>query len=275
MAAGLSLICPLCHASLPRTGTTWRCSAGHAFDVAREGYVNLLPVQQRRSRAPGDSPEMIRARREFLDAGHYAPLRDALAATLAPLRTTTAVDLGCGEGYYSRAIKDGLSPGGELAGLDISREAIRQAARRHPDITWLVGSSAAVPLATAGCELVTCLFAPLLPAEMARVLVPGGTLLLVVPGERHLQALREALFDEVREHRPDKVLDALQADFRLCERRELTFPLQLANADLRRLLQMTPYAWRAQPQRGAALAAREDFVAEASFVLFRLARNGG
>ena len=95
------LVCPLCEHPLERGAKTWRCLKGHSFDVAREGYVNLLPVQHKNSREPGDDLQMVTARREFLHAGHYQPLRDAMLEALAPLGARSLLDIGCGEGYYT------------------------------------------------------------------------------------------------------------------------------------------------------------------------------
>lgn len=101
----MSFSCPLCHQPLSREKNSYICPQRHQFDMAKEGYVNLLPVQHKRSRDPGDSAEMIQARRAFLDAGHYQPLRDAIVAQLRERldeKATAVLDIGCGEGYYTR-----------------------------------------------------------------------------------------------------------------------------------------------------------------------------
>jgi 23S rRNA (guanine745-N1)-methyltransferase len=280
----LTLTCPLCRAALQRGPASWRCGNGHAFDVAREGYVNLLPVQHRKSRAPGDNADMVRARREFLDAGHYAPLRESIAALLSPLQAGAVLDLGCGEGYYTGALHTAAgitaskltatdaAAAGETVGIDISREAIQRAAKRHAGITWLVAGSAALPLADACCDLVASLFAPVSAAEIARVLKPGGHVLVAAPAADHLQALREILFETVRPHDPAKSLTALLPDFTEVTRREVRFALSLDAAALRQLLLMTPYGWRATAARREALLAREHVEAEAAFMLFLLRR---
>jgi 23S rRNA (guanine745-N1)-methyltransferase len=267
-----AIICPLCRNPLAREDKTWRCGSGHAFDIAREGYVNLLPVQQKNSRAPGDNVDMVRARRDFLDAGHYAPLREAMVDILRPLGARTVLDIGCGEGWYTRALAD-LGPGTNIIGIDIAKPAVQLAAKRFPNITWLVGSSAVLPVADASVDLVTSLFSPLPAAEMARVLKPGGHLLVVTPAARHLWSLREALFDEVREHRPEKFIAELAPAFTLQERRDVAFPLQLDNKALRNLLLMTPYVWRAKPGKRAALEENDAFSTEAGFALLLLQRK--
>lgn len=263
-------ICPLCRAPLQRETRLWRCAQGHSFDVAREGYVNLLPVQHKHSREPGDNAAMVLARREFLQAGHYQPLREAAVAMLAPLQAQSLLDLGCGEGYYSSAFR-AVVP--EVIGLDIAKPAVRLAAKRFRDLTWLVGSGASLPLADASVDIVSSLFSPLPIAEMQRVLKPGGQVLLATPAAEHLWSIRERLFDDVRAHEPDKFLAAFEARFDLQQRQHLQFPLRLTSSALKQLLMMTPYAWKAKPERRAALEAGEGAVTEAAFTLLLFRRK--
>src|SRR5690554_5519384 len=139
--------CPLDGQALLRTERSWRCESGHCYDIAREGYVNLLPVQNKKSRDPGDSKEMVAARRRFLQEGHYRLIAEATAhavlADTAPDATVAILDAGCGEGYYLRelaALAQELTL--EMVGLDISKWAVQAAARRSTDMSWVVGSNA-------------------------------------------------------------------------------------------------------------------------------------
>ena len=130
----MSFSCPLCHAPLTHSDKSYTCPQGHQFDMAKEGYVNLLPVQHKRSRDPGDSAEMMQARRAFLDAGHYLPLRETVAQMLndiLPGSATVMLDIGCGEGYYTARFAQIAREKGALTfGLDVSKVAIRAAALR-------------------------------------------------------------------------------------------------------------------------------------------------
>lgn len=265
-----AIICPLCRRPLARAPKTWHCAQGHSFDVAREGYVNLLPVQHKNSRDPGDDAQMVLARREFLHAGHYQPLRAAVLALLAPLQPRSLLDIGCGEGYYTGAFAEVAA---EVLGLDIARPAIRLAARGLPGVTWMVGSGALLPLADASVDMVSNLFTQLHIDEMHRVLRPGGHVLVVTPAPDHLWSLRAELFDTVRAHEPDKFLAGFAALFDLHSRQELRFGLKLTQATLQQLLCMTPYAWKARPARRAAVAARESFTADAAFSLLLFRRR--
>lgn len=264
----LTLVCPLCRLPLDRQPKVWRCASGHSYDVARDGYVNLLPVQQKNSLDPGDSAESLAARREFLQAGHYRPLRDAVLRLLAPLPVQSLLDLGCGEGYYTGAFAEVAA---EVVGLDIAKPAIQLAAKRYKGPTWLVASGAQLPVADATLDVITCLFTQLHVAEMQRALGPGGHVLVVTPAPEHLWSLRAGLFDEVRAHEPDKFLAGFEAQFQVAARDEVRCALSLSRQTLRQLLAMTPYVWKARPERRAVLEQSEAFETEAAFslLLFR------
>ena len=157
------LRCPLDQRPLQLQGRTLRCEQGHSFDVARQGYVNLLGAGDKRSRDPGDSKEMIVARREFLEAGHYAPVADTLGELLHArlVEGARVVDAGCGEGYYlhrlyeqiDRAVRGAV----HITGYDISKWALQAGARRFP-ATWVVASNRSIPLADNSADLLLCMF---------------------------------------------------------------------------------------------------------------------
>ena len=197
-----ALACPLDGAPLQRQGGSLRCADGHCFDLAAQGYVNLLPVQNKRSRDPGDSKEMVAARRRFLEAGHYRPIAAAVAqavlADAAPGCALACLDAGCGEGYYLRQLAAAAAAEARplaLAGLDISKWAVQAAAKRdlqdargqaganaQASTTWIVGSNAGLPVLPATLDRVLCMFGfPVYP-EFARVLRAGGVLLQVDAG---------------------------------------------------------------------------------------------
>ncbi|NYY73340.1 23S rRNA methyltransferase [Escherichia coli] len=134
----MSFSCPLCHQPLC-VKNSYICPQRHQFDMAKEGYVNLLPVQHKRSRDPGDSAEMMQARRAFLDAGHYQPLRDAIVAQLRERldeKATAVLDIGCGEGYTHTHLLMRCPKSPRLA-LDVSKVAIKAAAKRYPQVTFV------------------------------------------------------------------------------------------------------------------------------------------
>ncbi len=213
---------PHCHWPLMLDGRQFHCVGGHAFDQAKEGYVNLLPVNRKHSAAPGDDIHMLRSRREFLDQGHYRPLADLLAGLCleqlrqAPEKPFRVLDVGCGEGYYTDAVftalRDAASPGEiHAGGIDIARDAARLASRRYPDISFAVASNADLPVPDASVDCILRVFAPEANAETLRVLKPGGLFISVIPGERHLFGLRERVYAQAREHAAQvPVIDGLR-----------------------------------------------------------------
>ena len=152
----IQVICPVCGAALEPQGTAWRCAQGHCFDVARRGYVNLLTVTQKHSRHPGDTREMVAARRAFLDAGWYVPIAKTLADLVRRFcpETASVLDAGCGEGYYLSQ----LSWVPERWGIDISRDAVRYAAARDRGAHWLTATAAHLPFADGGFDCVLSMF---------------------------------------------------------------------------------------------------------------------
>lgn len=247
------LVCPICSAALSTLDNGVGCPAGHRFDRARQGYLNLLPVQHKNSRDPGDNQAMVEARRDFLNAGHYAPVVRRLAE-LATQRTPARwLDIGCGEGYYTAQLADAL-PQADGYALDISREAIKRACRRNPALTWLVASMARVPLADASCQFLASVFSPLDWQEAKRLLSPGGGLMRVGPTSGHLMELRERLYDEVRDYADDKHLALVPEGMHHAHGEVLEFRLSLAApADRANLLAMTPHGWRASVEKRAAV----------------------
>ncbi|MDP2226741.1 MAG: methyltransferase domain-containing protein [Moraxellaceae bacterium] len=260
-----TLRCPLCPLPLETGEKTARCAAGHSFDRAKEGYWHLLPVQQKNSLDPGDDANMVAARQAFLDAGHYQPLRATLSGLIAPLHAKHLLDSGCGEGWYTSALRD-IVP--NVTALDISKHAIRRAARRRRDITWLVASSMALPLLDVSVDVITAIFSPLDLAECARVLRPGGHLVIAAPGEKHLWELRAALYEEVRPPVPEKWQAQCGDTFTLTHEARTGFTMPLAsNASVNQLLMMTPHYWRAPRERRDAVAAYDALTVQADFQL--------
>ena len=257
------LACPLDGAPLQRSGAAWRCAAGHSFDVASQGYTNLLPVHHKRSRDPGDSKEMVAARRRFLNAGFYQPIAAAVSrAVLAGLSsgmTASCLDAGCGEGYYLRQLVAAAGDGPTLAilGLDISKWAVLAAAKQEQRPNWVVGSNANLPVLPASIDRLLCLFGfPVYP-EFARVLKPGGLLLQVDSGPDHLRELREIIYPALKPERPSAFV--VPDGFTMHSSETLRYALNISGAEqIGDLLAMTPHLYRATAEgraRAAALTA--------------------
>jgi 23S rRNA (guanine745-N1)-methyltransferase len=255
-----ALACPLDGAPLHGDGSTWRCAAGHSFDIASQGYTNLLPVQQKRSRDPGDSKEMVAARRDFLNLGFYQPIAAAVSqATLADLPsgiTLSCLDAGCGEGYYLRQLAAAAAPRQSMAllGLDISKWAVLAAAKQDKQPNWLVGSNAKLPVLSGTLDRLLCMFGFPVYAEFARVLKPDGLLLQVDAGPEHLRELREIIYPTLKADRAGDL--ATPQGFTFLSSETVSYRLDLSgNMQIANLLAMTPHLYRASADGRAKAAA--------------------
>lgn len=284
----MDLICPLDGEALQlvESGNAWCCGQGHSFDIAKQGYVNLLPVQHKRSKDPGDSKAMVVARREFLNSGFYRPVALALNEVvlaeiaqhteqrgskneLSAEHTFTILDAGCGEGYYLREF---LSCAGietsrlAIAGLDISKWAVLAAAKQaallqssngltdhsSEPVRWIVGSNAHLPVANESIDCLLCVFGFPVPQEFLRVLKPNGCLIMVDPAANHLRELRNEIYAEVKVERER----AISMDgFNSVANRHIQYPVQLSNQQqIQDLLSMTPHMYRASAAGKARVA---------------------
>lgn len=257
------LRCPVCGGSLTPTGAALRCALGHSYDLSADGYANLLTANLRRSADPGDDREMIAARRDFLSALWYAPLRSALCALALRYggKGATLLDAGCGEGFYTRAVAETLC--GEAAGIDISKSAVRFAAKRGGGVEYAVAGSYHLPIADGAADILLCCFSPVAEAEFCRVLSQRGAMLHAVPAPDHLWELKETLY-ETPYPNPDK--ETPLPGFRIAETAEVTFPMALTTKrDIQNLFTMTPYRYKTPPEGMARLSALDALTVRASF----------
>ena len=258
-------VCPVCGKALHKTDRALQCEAGHSFDLAKEGYVNLLTGRSKSGDAFGDSRTMARARRAFLDRGYFRPLADALTEEIRVLEKECprVLDICCGEGYYSEQISRALPC--RLLGFDLSKEMVRLAAKRKLDGLFFVANLSAIPLPDGCADAALHLFAPFHEASFARVLAPDGALFSVVPGRRHLFELKEAVYDtpyENDEQLPQTTL------LTLTETKKVTLQIRLETPeDVRALFEMTPYAHRTSKAGLARLQALETLETTIEFVI--------
>lgn len=236
------LVCPKCGKQLVREGQSYRCERGHCYDVARQGYTNLLIRKQKES---GDNAGMVKARSSFLEAGYYACLREALKQIIDALSPACIVDAGCGEGYYTSAL---IREGRTVYAFDLSKHALMKCARRSNDLHCFAASCFALPLSDHCADLITSLFAPFAQEEFARVLRAGGHVLKVEPGRRHLYELKELLYDRVIENEAEAVR---YPSFALEKEWLIEDVIEVRGAEhIEALFQMTPYYYRS-PREGA------------------------
>ncbi|MBO5340105.1 MAG: methyltransferase domain-containing protein [Oscillospiraceae bacterium] len=241
--------CPVCAAGLAQEAHRYICPRGHSYDLSAAGYTHLLPANQKHSKNPGDDKDMVAARCAFLDKGYYAPFRDALCDLAVELTSDSPspilLDSGCGEGYYTTALHNALCSAGRdpaVAGIDISKFALRKAAKKLPQGEFAVASAYHLPLADGAVHLLTNIFSPLSADEFARVLAPGGHFLYAVPSARHLWQMKQVLYDAPYEN-PVKRED--YPGFQWLRAVPLRYAVTLDSPeDIRTLFAMTPYAWK-------------------------------
>ena len=260
----MKLLCPICGETLDRIEKHYRCGNGHSFDLARQGYVNLLPVQQKRSLNPGDTREQVLGRRAFLDTGCYEPISNTLNETAKELGAIGPIlDVGCGEGYYSARLAEAL--GAELTGLDISKEAVRCAAARYKGPQWLCGTAAHLPVESGSAGVVTSLFALTMAEEFKRVLRPDGYFFQVLAAEDHLLGLKSIIYPELKFKEKNTVPEV--PGFELVKSVPIRFTFTVEGEQVQNLLGMTPHVFRITKEGAARLAATETLTDTASAVL--------
>ncbi|MFG2005980.1 putative RNA methyltransferase [Spirillospora sp. NPDC048911] len=235
------LVCPLCGADLALAEGALRCPSRHSFDIARQGYANLLPGDARAGTA--DTTEMVAAREAFLSAGHFAPTADLLAQRVSDEGGRCVLDAGAGTGYYLRTVLDRLPEAVGLA-LDISKYAARRAARAHPNVGAAVADLwRPLPVRSESVDAIINVFAPRNAPEFHRVLRPGGVLHVVAPTERHLGSLVESLgLLSVGEEKTERMELALGGYFQPVSREHLETEVSLSRDDVAMVVGMGPSA---------------------------------
>lgn len=236
------LRCPLCKLPLQLNPQGLACENRHQFDRAKEGYFNLLPVQHKNSREPGDAKEQLQARREFLQAGFFESLKKRLQALISP-QTQTLLDIGCGEGYFTCGFTEAL-PHAQVYGVDIAKVGVKLAAKSVLDKSrtiFAVASSFELPFADQSMDVVTRIYAPGKDIELWRVIKNGGYLVIVAPAENHLLGLRQRIYSAVRPHEVPPV----PVGFGVIGKERLSSELIIKDRALcQALLAMTPFTWR-------------------------------
>jgi len=252
----IKLKCPVCGEKLMLNENGAVCENTHRFDRASSGYLNLLLSQNKHTKAPGDSRDMVLARRRFLDAGYYKPLCDALCEKIKELEPTSILDAGAGEGYYTSA----FSKIAETIGVDLSKDAILRASKRDKRGMYCVSSIFDLPVFDNSIDVVTSIFAPYSANEFSRV---TDIVVAVIPGEKHLLGLKETLYenpylnDEKGYDLPDfKLIDKVCVDFNI----EV-----LGNEAIFDLFSMTPYFWRTPRDAAESLSKKEKLQTPISF----------
>ena len=262
--------CPNCASPLTRQEGRYTCPKGHSFDISAAGYTHLLVANQKNSKNPGDDKAMVAARTAFLDGGYYAALRQTLCDLAvkhcAGKENCALLDCGCGEGYYTAGVAAALTEAGipaHIAGIDISKFALKKAAKRCPAGEFAVASAYRLPLEDSSIDLLLNIFSPLAAEEFHRVLKPGGVFVYAVPSAKHLWQMKQVLYDRPYEN---EVRREDYPGFRWVgvEPVRETITLQTSQ-HIMALFGMTPYAWKTPKAGVERLAALETLETEIGF----------
>lgn len=261
----MNFVCPKCREPLYVSDCgTAKCKNNHSYDRARQGYYNLFLTSL--GGTHGDNREMVEARRDFLDTGAYFPLASAIAQLVREYAGGTRVlDVGCGEGYYTDVILS-ETPGLSISAFDISRDAVKHAAKRNKKIELAVAGAYDMPVADGSFDVVLNMFSPLVPSEIHRALTDGGAFIMAVPGEEHLFSLKRATYKTpYKNELSDPALDG----FSLIHSERLTYELKLDTSEkIRALFMMTPYAYRTRKEDRERVLSLKELTTEVDFVIF-------
>ena len=250
------MICPKCAAKLIHSEGVWRCENHHTYDIARQGYVNLMLG----GKVHGDSKEMVQARHQFLMAGHYRVLKEKLEEVIQSLQVQILLDLGCGEGYYTSGMSQYVD---EAYGVDLSKDALKIASRTDKHSQYIVASIFRLPFEDKSVDCVTNIFAPAPIDECARVLKKHGFYVRVAPHKRHLWGLKKELYDQVYENETDVIKDER---FELIERIKVEDIIHVDHHDdIEALFMMTPYYWKSSKEAAHKVASMESLHTESEF----------
>ncbi len=260
------LICPVCSEALSLTERSHKCINNHSFDIAKEGYVNLLTGNHKDGSLIGDNKEMAKSRKAFLEKGYFDPLKSFLVSYINENTEEDFViaDICCGEGYYSHCVKE--ETGREVCGFDISKEMVKLSAKRKNGNTYFVANLSKIPLETGSVDLAFHLFAPFQEKEFSRILKENGTIITVVSGENHLFELKEILYDT-----PYKNDEKPPETEKLCiaEKIKITEKVLLkSKEDIDALFRMTPYYYHTKPEDKKKLEGIESLEVTLDFAVY-------
>ncbi|MGL1957420.1 MAG: 23S rRNA (guanine(745)-N(1))-methyltransferase [Colwellia sp.] len=256
--------CPLCQQTLALKNKSYGCENNHSFDQAKQGYVNLLPVQFKHSKAPGDNKSMVNARRAFLQQGYYQPLVERMLALYQKYADKNAAvfDAGCGEGFYTHQHKTSTN---SVYGVDIAKETIKIAAKKHQNCFFSVGTLANLAFSNEHFGWIFSVYAPILEKEFTRILKNNGYLLTVTPAEQHLFELKQLIYRQANKH--DETKTAIN-DLLLIEEQNLNYVMNFTHSeDVLNLLAMTPFAFKSTAELIEELKSKQLFNCQADFVL--------
>lgn len=257
----MNIKCPVCNEILIKSEKTFHCKNNHSFDIAKQGYVNLIPSNKKRL---GDNKGLVDARTAFLSKGYYQNLQIRLKELCNQFNPSSLLDLGCGQGYYTNSIQE-LLPNCDIIGIDLSKEAIKTAAKGNKKVQYLIANSFDLPIMDSSMDCCTNIFTPIAVEEIKRVLKPGGKFILVSPDIYHLFELKEAVYENPYLNEPLQFNDS---SFQLVHKESLNNTIHLqTNEDILALFSMTPYSYKTSYQDKEKLNSLNELTVRTEFIL--------
>ena len=240
-ASATAFACPICQENLTLVEGSLKCNNRHSFDLAKFGYVNLAP--QIKQSANYDK-ENFQNRQQILEAGFYQAILDAISDLLASSENTeTILDIGCGEGFYSRKLQEN-HPDKTFYAFDISKDSVQIAAKSEPNwaVNWFVGDLARLPIKDASMDILLDIFSPANYGEFRRVLSKDGILIKVIPTENHLKEIRQRVQDQLtnKDYSNQDIKNHFQEHFTILSNQTASLTKTITAEQLQDLLSMTP-----------------------------------
>ena len=240
-ASATAFACPICQENLTLVETSLKCDNRHSFDLAKFGYVNLAP--QIKQSANYDK-ENFQNRQQILEAGFYQAILEAVSDLLASSKTSkTVLDIGCGEGFYSRKLQE-VHPDKTFYAFDISKDSVQIAAKSEPNwaVNWFVGDLARLPIKDASMDILLDIFSPANYGEFRRVLSKEGILIKVIPTENHLKEIRQKIQDQLtkKDYSNQDIKNHFQEHFTILSSKTVSLTKTITSEQLQALLSMTP-----------------------------------
>lgn len=254
------ILCPVCKKVLIKQENSYCCLNHHNFDIAKQGYTNLYLKSSKNS---GDNKAMVDARTAFLNLHFYDPLLHKILEMIKDKPCEYIIDAGCGEGYYTNLIEQATHA--EVFAFDLSKDALKYAARQNKRIHYFLSSIFAIPMEDACADLLLNIFAPLANDEYYRLIKEGGYLIKVDPHHLHLKEMKDVLYEVAYEN---EVLDLDVQGFTLDHFEEVTFKMHLNKEAIAALFKMTPYYYKTDKQKSAQLLAMDELDCTASFMIY-------
>ena len=240
-ASATAFACPICQENLTLVESSLKCNNRHSFDLAKFGYVNLaLQIKQ----SANYDKENFQNRQQILEAGFYQSILEAISDLLASSKTpTTILDIGCGEGFYSRKLQEN-HPDKTFYAFDISKDSVQIAAKSEPNwaVNWFVGDLARLPIKDASMDILLDIFSPANYGEFRRVLSKDGILIKVIPTENHLKEIRQKVQDQLtnKDYSNQNIKNHFQEHFTILSNQTASLTKTITAEQLQALLSMTP-----------------------------------